>query len=373
MATVNPAASNVRASPTPLADSVAKSLQFVLLVVLPVAVPLWILTTAWRGNKFAVDFHNVFWPAARLALHGASPYGEGAHLVTPFVYPAPAVWLFAPFGLLPHAAADIGFVAVLIGATFLILRILRVSDWRCYGVAAMWPPVVFALQIANVSLLLALGLAMLWRIRQRPVLASAVVAGLIAIKVFLWPLGVWLIARHGIRRGVLCAIFSSVVVVGGWAALGFRGLIEYPHVLNDLERQWGPTTYSLFALDLRIGLDPTLARALPFVIGGGLLVAASVVQRRGGHEAAPFVMVIVAAVLLSSLVWLHYFALFLVPVAILRPRLSILWLAPLALWAVPDGLYGPSWYPLVLLGASAILVAVASRPQRLPRTPICST
>lgn len=326
----------------------------------PVALPVWVLATARRGDKFAVDFHHVFWPAARLLLHGDSPYGAGAHLATPFVYPPPAAWLFTPFGLLPHSVADVVFVASLLAATFASLKMLGVTDWRCYGVAAAWPPVVFALQIANVSLLLTLGLALLWRVRHRALAAALVVAALVVLKLFLWPLGVWLVARHGLRSGVVSAFAAGVTTLGAWAAIGFRGLTAYPHILSDLERQWGPSTYSAYAFGLRLGVDGAVARALPLVIGGAVLLGAIWLGRRDADGVAPFAAAIVAAILISPVVWLHYLVLLLVPVAILRPRFGPLWVAPLALWVCPDGLAGPSFYPLALFAACGVLLATAT-------------
>ena len=39
-----------------------------------------------------------------------------------------------------------------------------------------------------------------------------------------------------------------------------------------------------------------------------------------------------ASFALTPIAWLHYFVLLFVPIAIVRPRLSWLWTAPLVLW-----------------------------------------
>src|SRR5206468_4876378 len=82
----------------------------------------------------------------------------------PFVYPAPAALLFAPFGALPRPVAEVLFTLLLAGALLLTLRLCRVRDPRCYVLAFLWAPVFSALQTANLTLLLALGLAALWRL-----------------------------------------------------------------------------------------------------------------------------------------------------------------------------------------------------------------
>jgi Glycosyltransferase family 87 len=353
--------------PKPFSESVRRSLELFVCVVLPFALPTWILITAWRADKFAVDFDGAFWPAARTIVTGGSPYAPNVHFGTPFVYPVPAALLFAPFGLLPRTIASLLFVLLLMGAAILTLRVLRIDDWRCYAAAATWPPVLFALQTANVTLVLALCLAVLWRIRDRPWPAAVVVALLITLKLFLWPLAVWLAARHGVRRGLLSFLLAAGVALVAWAGLGFSGLAQYPHVMAAFERAWGPTTYSVLALGLRIGLSASAAHALLVCLGGVVLVAAIARERRFDDDASAFAAIIVAAVLLSAVVWLHYLALFLVPVALLRPRLGIVWFAPLLLWLCPDGLTGPSWYAAVLLGACATVMAIAALPNRRPK------
>src|SRR5947208_3312483 len=85
--------------------------------------------------------------------------------------PAPAALLFAPFGLLPRTAADVLFTLLLAICLVAALRLLHVSDSRCYGVAFLWAPVFSAFQTANLTLLLALGLALLWRLRNRTIAA----------------------------------------------------------------------------------------------------------------------------------------------------------------------------------------------------------
>src|SRR2546425_9454682 len=82
-----------------------------------------------KGNDLAVDFHYAFWPAARAVLEGRSPFPtvvDFYHL--PFVYPAPAALLFAPFGLLPRTVADVVFTVLLAICLVAALRLLHVTD-----------------------------------------------------------------------------------------------------------------------------------------------------------------------------------------------------------------------------------------------------
>ena len=59
------------------------------------------------------------------------------------------------------------------------------------------------------------------------------------------------------------------------------------------------------------------------------------VAARRGQERQAFVLAVAAALLLTPIVWLHYFALLLVVVALARPTLSLVWFVPLAMVVTP--------------------------------------
>src|SRR5207302_11097178 len=116
------------------------------------------------------DFRYAFWPAGQRVLHGLSPYVDPgsptiAHAIA-FVYPALAALLFAPLALIPHGPADGAFAALNLGAALLTVRILGVRDWRLYGLLALCPAVFSGWTLANVTLLLCLGIAVMWRYRD---------------------------------------------------------------------------------------------------------------------------------------------------------------------------------------------------------------
>ena len=67
------------------------------------------------------------------------------------------------------------------------------------------------------------------------------------------------------------------------------------------------------------------------------LLAAVVVLARRGDERRAFVVAVAAALACSPIVWLHYFALLLVVVAVAEPRLGLLWFVPLAMWGSDGG------------------------------------
>ena len=216
---------------------------------------LWLLFRVVRDGAFATDFRYAFWPAGRHVLDGTSPF---SHVIDfyrlPFVYPAPAALLFAPFGALPRPLAEALFTALLAAALVLTLRLCRVRDPRCYVLAFLWAPVFSALQTANLTLLLALGLAALWRLERRALPTAVVAACLVALKIFLWPVIVWLAVRRGVRTALTSVLLTAAITLASWGVIGFAGFRDYPHLMRLISREEAPRSYSLVALIMRLGL-----------------------------------------------------------------------------------------------------------------------
>jgi hypothetical protein len=294
--------------------------------------------------EFALGFHtfdfHTFWRSGRDVLQGQSPYPASlplvAHQVTfrPFVYPAPAAVLIAPLALVPYAAADIIWWTIGVAAVWLALRLLGVRDWRCYGAAFASMPVFTALGNGSVSALLLLGTAALWRYRSQAWVAAGVLAGLVAAKLFLWPLGVWLLATRRLRACVLSVVIAAAGTVAGWAAIGFAGMREYPHLLDRLTALVAADSYSPYALFRAFGASSGLARLLVFAAGAALLAGVLAIARRPEGDRRAFTLAVAAALVLSPIVWPHYLVLLFVPIALAQPEVGLAWSAPIGLWLV---------------------------------------
>ena len=196
-----------------LAGCVAAARRLVPLVVWGV-LPIAMIAAALAGSyeiHYAGDFHYSFWPAGQDVLHGLTPYVDpGAPEIAEaiaFVYPALGALLLTPFALLPRELADAVFTALNIACVPLMLRVLGVRDWRVYGAALLCLPVLSGWLVGNVTLFLGLGIALLWRHRDRPVAAGVLVAAIVSFKLFLWPLGLWLLAT---RRYVSIGVGSGI-------------------------------------------------------------------------------------------------------------------------------------------------------------------
>ena len=162
----------------------------------------------------------------------------------------------------------------------------------------------------------------MWRYRDstlRPGLALGL-AG--AVKFFLWPLGVWLLALRRTGAAFLAAGFVAASLL---LVLPFTGLDEFARLMVDLGRAFGQDGYSPFGLLMRLGASDATARALTLLLGAVLLILTC--RRRS------FALAIAASLALAPIVWLDYYALTAVSLAVARPRLSWIWLLPLATWA----------------------------------------
>jgi hypothetical protein len=321
------------------------------------------------GKHLGFDYKPL-WEASRHILHGASPYPPphawALQNEQQFVYPPIAALLAAPLAAFPFGVAAALLAGLELVATGLTLRVLGVRDWRCYGITLLWYPVLQNLLIGSITSLLALGLALAWRYRDNRRVAAPVVAALIGAKVFLWPLLFWFAAtRRGIvaLRGLALALAAVAL---SWAVIGFAGLTSYPQLLEVLSRLEQRKSYSAVSVGLALGLSSGEARALAIAAGAVTLLCVVAVGRlRKEHANADqhaFILAIAAAFLLSPIVWTHYFALLVVPIAITRRTLSPLWFVPLAMWATPGQSDGHTWRVLVGVSVWIVVLAASWRP-----------
>jgi hypothetical protein len=316
------------------------------------------------GKHLGFDYRPL-WEASRHVLHGASPYPPphawALHNEQQFVYPPIAALMAAPLAAFPFGVAAALLAIVELAATGLTLRVLGVRDWRCYGVVLLWYPVIQNILVGSITSLLALGLAVAWRYRDDRRVAPLVVAALVATKVFLWPLLVWLAATRRAVAAVWAFAVAGLGVLLSWAAIGFAGFTSYPHLLDELSRleQW--KSYSMVALGLALGLSSGDARAVALTTCA-LVVAAILLLRlrkpSADADRNAFVLAVVAAFLFTPIVWTHYLALLIVPIAITRRTLSPLWFVPLAMWVTPGQSDGRAWQ--VVVGLSIWLVVLVA-------------
>jgi Glycosyltransferase family 87 len=349
----------------PLRKALTHSLAFWAVVV-----PIWMVLANAMKHQFAFDVHFAFVPAARAVLHGASPYGSATSQAVQqgyaFLYPPLGAYLFAPFTLLPAVAAGT-LATVLVAATVpATLLVLGIRDWRCYAISFIWIPTLAGIESANVTLPMVLGLALVWRYRDKAAVVALVGGFIVALKLFFWPLVVWLVATRRYRTAALTAAASLVFVFVPWAGIGFAGLGDYVHLLRFVSHREGADSYSLAALVHYAVPSWTAAVAVETIVGLAVLGLVIVAGRRGRDRDA-FALAVLAMLAFTPLLEVHYFAVLLVVIALYRPRFGAAWLAPLFIWGASPANNGAGLnrvHVLVVVAVTLVLAMSDWRPSR---------
>jgi Glycosyltransferase family 87 len=273
-----------------------------------------------------------FLRGAGRVLHSASPYVYDGDKT--FAYPPFLAYLIAPLHPLSSSAAAIAWTLISLAAVALALWLLELRDWRCYALVGVFMFTRSSIELGTIEPLLLLAVAAAWRWRDRVLQPAAAVGIAIVLKLFLWPLAIWLALMRRIRAAVGAVVVAVVLAVVAWAAIGFAGLGHYPGLLRRLADAESTSSYSVVALGVRAHLPLLAARILSVLVALALLAAAAWTARDErrpirDRDVATLTLTLAAALAASPIVWVHYFLLLLVPLALARPRLSPLWLVPL--------------------------------------------
>jgi len=354
-----PWSGNPRASSRP-------GLLTVALVFIGGALLIGLVGMSAAEGLLAWDVRFAYLPAAELILDGNSPYPALDDPILDeqkgYVYPPQLALSLVPLAFLPVGVAASLVALGLLALVGLTLYVLDVRDVRCYAAAAMWVPTISGVLLGNVSIPLAFALAVAWKYRDRVGPSAAALGLAVSAKLLLWPMFVWMVATRRIRTAVYAVLVGLAVTLSAWAAIGFAGLGEYPDLLRRLSDLQSERSYSIVGMTAELGLPAAVGQFFALVVGVGLLVGCVLFARRADDERA-FTCAVAATLAVSPIVWLHYLVLLLVPMAILRPRFSVLWLLPVLLWVSPrpgyaEGIqtFGPA------IAAAAVVGVLLVRP-----------
>jgi hypothetical protein len=314
------------------------------------------------GTQGLYDFRGGLYNAGVAILHGHSPYRPAflAHQAAimraggialgetsthPFsipVYPAAPNLAVLPLSLLPFWLAGVLYTVLSVAAMLLGLRLLGVRDWRCLALCLISWPFMFGLYLGAVGPFLVLGAGALWRFRNRVWPPALAAASIVAAKVFPWPLAAWLLITRRYRAFALTVIAGIAITFGAWALIGFNGMLQYPRMLSDVSFIQQGRAVSLVAVLLVAGVPSGIASVLAVAVGCGLLVVAWRLTGGPDGERRGFALAVIAALVATPIVWEHYMVLLLVPVALVSPGLSKLWLLPMCT-------------PMITVGSAALI------------------
>lgn len=323
-----------------------RALEHLLLGAVPVGLTLWLAIGSISHHWVAEDFSLAYYPAAHRLLDGGNPYAFTHGQIVAgaaFVYPALSAVVLAPLALVSSGLADHLYTLLCIALVPAALWVTGVRDWRVYGATMLWYPMIIGWLGENVSVPLMFLLALAWRYRERPLVAGALAAAAVSIKPFLWPLGVWLIATRRWKAVAWGLVWGLVFNLLAWALVGFNRIPTYIHLEGEDARALWRGGYSLLALAHHVGLSRNGGYLMLVLVGVALALALVHRGLRRGDDRQTLVLAVGLMLLASPLVWIHYFVLLAVPLAIQRPRFSALWLLPTLMWLLPPATSVSAW------------------------------
>lgn len=333
-----------------------RALEHLLLGVLPAALTAMLVFASIRFHWVAFDFYRAYYPAAQRLLRGGNPYAvthQEVVMGTGFVYPALSAVVFAPFALVGRALSQHLYMLLCLALVPATLWTARVRDWRVYGAVMLWYPIVIGWQGENISVPLMFMVALAWRYRNKPVVAGLITAAAISMKPFVWPLGLWLLATRRWRAAAWAFGWGLVLNLLAWEIVGFNEIHTFLHLAGeDTDLLWRGG-YGMLAVAGHLGFGRGGGEGLLLVVSALValaLVYAGIVRR---NEREAMVLAVALMLVASPLVWVHYFVLLVVPLALSRPRLSAAWLVPVATWLLPPSPSVAGWQlalALVLVG-----------------------
>ena len=342
------------------------------LLVLSLAISTWI----GRSPGWAYDFHAYYDAALRLIASG-TPY-QAETLGGPFrpgpyglyLYSPILAALFVPLTWLGEQGAILVWLAVRVAAlalTCALMPIPRRLRLATFGVAALSAPVLFDLDLGNVSLLVTFAAVLVWRWLDRPLSGVALAAALVVRPLMALIAGWWLV--RGVWRPVAATVaaFGAIVLLSlAWLRLDVW--LQWLTVLRNVGDVTGvKANVDLGSAVLLLGGSAGLAQVALYA-GYGIAAVAVLLSLRRDRELS-YVVTLMATLLVSPLLWDHYLTNLLVPAAFLAARGRWWGLAlPLLCWA-PTLLVAlvPSTRPVAEALLAPIAVAGVLLPFLAPR------
>lgn len=285
-------------------------------------------------------------------------YAEGRYEGL-YLYPPPLAIAFVPLTVVSQSAATTAWMVLrllfLIGACLAMPVSVR-ARLVTMGVAGASFPVLFDLNIGNVSIVVFALCVAAWRWMGTPVAAAShVLLALIRLPTLLFGL-LWLAQRRYRALGWTIAVGVAVLLVS-LPIVGIGTYADYVAILRGLSRiTGGEHDLSFGSTMANLGASSTLAGVA--VMGSYVLgLAAVLFAARRRDESTAFVVTALATLFTAPFMHPHYLVLLLLPAALLMGR-GYWWGAGLPLLG---------WLPDILLPftgvlAIGLLLAVPDRP-----------
>jgi hypothetical protein len=150
---------------------------------------------------------------------------------------------------------------------------------------------------------------------------------------------------------IVCLVILNAIALG--VANG-GSLLHYVPLLRRLAYLEGPFAYTVTAFAEGFGVPLGVSELITWSFGGLLLYAAWTLR----FDERRLLAIVVAGLVASPIVWLHYFALLVGPVALTRTTLSWPWFVRLALLWCPGQGNGTQAQTALALTVLAVIAAV---------------
>lgn len=328
-------------------------------VVLSLAIIAFVGSTGFGYDYAAYD------AAARRIVAGsglyvadtARLYAEGAFEGL-YLYPPPLAIALTPLTLLSTTDATLVWMllrAALLAGACAVMPVSRVSRMLAFAVSCISFPVLFDLNIGNISLVTLAVTSLAWRANGAAVagVAHAVLVGM------RFSFGVYFLQWLAQRRWhsiAVTVVAGAALILASLPIVGIETYLEYVTILRGLpDISTGLHNLSLKSTALALGL-PVGVASLTLPMGYLAGVAAIIFAARRRDADIAFVVTATATLLVTPFIHPHYLVLLVLPAALLMDRGQ-----PLAL-----GLPLLGWLPgpVLPLVAPATVAWLLLAPQR---------
>jgi hypothetical protein len=277
------------------------------LVALAVAIALAIALLTAKGIGFDLGSYVL---AARRFLGGSSMYPDPATYVPgPFdqyVYPPPVILVFVPLAVIPFDAARlIWFLLLCAVAIALLVRLVRPlplgARWWAAAAYVLFFPLLWDIQLGNVTLLTLYLCVLAWDARERWPLSGALAAAGIGVKLLTADLVVFFALASRWRVLAALGVAGLAVVALTWPLVGHEWStylqIFQKRLAGEAAGEWNiiPSRFATGVPRLALLAVPLLA-----AVYGGLCA------RRAAAADLGFRLAIAAAPLASTTAWYPY-------------------------------------------------------------------
>ena len=290
-------------------------------------IALAITASAGRAFNWGYDFRAYYDAALRFVTSG-TPY-QSHTLAGPFQPGPRGLYLYSPWpALLTVPLTSLSFDAaalvwagmrvLLLALTCALMPVPRNVRLLVFGVATFSQPVLYDLDLGNVSIVVTLLSVVAWRWLDRPLSALA-----LAISLTVRPTMAVVLAWWALRlRWRPIAWTLALALVGILASLPFAPLglwIDWTTVLRNVTDVMGtPSNVDAGSAVLLVNGPAWLAGTALFA--GYLVAGLAVLLSLRRDRDLSFVVMLMATLLLSPLLWAHYLTQLLVPAAFLAAR-----------------------------------------------------